>query len=297
MSKRTSFRFTAPPAGGPRPAARGAAPPGCPAARTPAPRRRTATSSAPACPPSPAKATWVMPVAGLAAEEEQVAGPDVVERDRSRRTRACCDESRGSVTPRASEGGLHQPRAVHAPRGHPAPLVRRAREVLERPALGRPGARGRARPRPRGRRRPRPAGRGGRRAGGPPSPLERHPGAERQPDAGSSPSRTTAPRLQPVASRAPGIGRRVVDLDAVAGVDPALVAVEVGADAAPVAGATSSTAAVSPSTSWLTCSARRVGCGEERDDGGAGDDGAAHDGRRLPWRRTRGRASRRGRCR
>ncbi len=94
--------------------------------------------------------------------------------------------------------------------------------------------------------------------------------------AGPSPSRTAAPRLQPVASRRQASALRVVHLDAVAGVHPALVAVEIGAHAPPVGGGLEHGRGLAEDEL-----ARLLGAEgrlrEDRHDGGARDD-RGHDG-------------------
>ena len=154
------------------------------------------------------------------------------------------------------EGGLHQPGAVDTPGRHSSPFVGRALEMLQRPALrrrraGRGGRVGRRR-----QRRPRPARPGARRAGAPWRRPARRGRAAAGVAAGPRPEawRRGSSRLPRAAT-----GRRP----------------PVGLDQVPAwtqpwypswsprtrrhSPRYSSTLPVSPSTSWLTCSERRLG--------------------------------------
>ena len=234
MSNRTSFRVTAPPAAARRRAARGGTRPGCPAARAPAPSRRSAIVECTSVSASPAKATWVIRSPEPSRKNSRSPG-----RMSSSATTGAAPRLLGRVARQreaaGEESGLHQPRAVDAATGSPRPTdtarPRSARGPSARAAWSRAActasaaqARAPSATRPR-----RPSGR---RTLSPSSATRARSGSR---TAGPSPMRTTAPRLQPVASCRQASALRVVYLDAVPGVDPTLVAVEIDAHASPVA--------------------------------------------------------------
>ena len=170
---------------------------------------------------------------GLAPEEEEIAGTDVLDRDRH----AVLDLEGGvprQQYPARREGGLHQPGAIDAPGRHPAPQVGRSGEALHRPSLGRE-------------RRGPPAHVGG---GGDLARRERGDAAVREPDALPG-DRDPGPQREPhqvgadprhgaeAPARGVGVpgGRRIRrELEQIAGVHPPEVSVEIAANPAPLPG-------------------------------------------------------------
>ena len=264
---------------------------GSPAATTPSPRRRTRRSSGPACPPSPAKATWVMRVAGLAAEEEQIARPrwhrattasafDLVRRvaraARRRARRRWSAPARSSPRPTASRRptGMARRRSAPAPSAPAGCAARRRRYLARRRHRALDAARPR---RPSGRRTPR-------RADG-------DPGAERQraPVGRRSGSRRRGSTPPPPARHASATSSSV--LDAVARVHPALVPVE----RRPGSGATRRRARRArrrsrPARAGSPARSAGVGWTTDGRDGRAGDD-AGQEGFALRRRGRRARAA------
>ena len=84
---------------------------------------------------------------GLTAEEEEVARPDRIRAGRLRRSPTCWAESRGSATP-VPQRWSAPARSNPPPRGHPAPLIRAAQEMLVAPSARAPWPARRARPDP-----------------------------------------------------------------------------------------------------------------------------------------------------
>src|SRR5215207_8936646 len=130
------------------------------------------------------------------------------------------------------KGCLHQSGAVHPPRRYPAPLVGAAGEVLQRPALSRfaSGGGGSLGHRPNGtcRDAPSPAIRETDRIR-----VQEDAGAKRKLQVGRSDSHGGA--VTPAGGpRPPLVNRNVVTLVQIPGVDPAIVPIEVGTDAAPL---------------------------------------------------------------
>ena len=279
---------TAAPAAAPPPGVRGAAPPCCPAARTPPAcrrRRRVEWTSVSRLAGEgdvgdPARSTRRGRRADRRAGSSRARPP--------RRSATCWRRVARERDPACREGRLHQPGAVHSPGRHPAPLVGRAREMLAAPIARAPWPRAAGTPRRGAAPRPPPVAARGRRGAERPRPRAR-PGREAEAARGPSPIRTTAPRLQPAASGRHRVGGRVIDFEEVAGVDPALVSVE-SERTRRHSPARSSTSAVSPRTSWLTCSARRLGSARTGAIGGAGDGGRRTQvrigGRRLAFARA-----------